>query len=74
MGKNPWLLLLSTTLASSLVPFLTSSTSIALPFIARELNISYSTANWINNFFLIPLSALVLIAGRIGDWVGRGKI
>ncbi|MEM0197471.1 MAG: MFS transporter [Fervidicoccaceae archaeon] len=74
LGKNPWLLLLSTTLASSLVPFLTSSTSIALPFIARELNISYSTANWINNFFLIPLSALVLIAGRIGDWVGRGKI
>ncbi|PNV80395.1 MAG: hypothetical protein C0179_05680 [Fervidicoccus sp.] len=74
LSKRPWILLLSTTLASSLVPFLSSSVSVALPAIAESVSISISKANWVNNSFLIPLAASVLIAGRIGDWWGRGRV
>lgn len=74
MSRRQWVLLLSTTLASSLVPFLSSSVSVAIATIAEDLRISLSFANWANNSFLIPLAATVLIAGRIGDWIGRSFV
>ncbi len=66
--------LLATTSASFLTPFTTSSIAIALPTLSEEFKVSLATINWVANIFLITLSSLILVVGRISDWFGRGRI
>ena len=66
--------LIATAMASFITPFTTSSIAIALPAIAEEFNVSLADVNWVANSFLIALASTVLIAGRAGDWLGKGRV
>src|SRR3954469_22393690 len=57
--------------ASLLVILDTTIVSVALPSIASELELSASGINWVVNAYLIPFGGLLLLAGRLGDLVGR---
>lgn len=48
--------------------------NVALPSIRRELGFTQSSLAWVVNAYLIPFGGLLLLAGRLGDLVGRKRI
>jgi EmrB/QacA subfamily drug resistance transporter len=48
--------------------------NVALPAIQRELHFSQSNLTWVVNAFLITFGSLLLLAGRLGDLVGRKRV
>src|SRR5271165_3990301 len=45
--------------------------AIAIPQIQRELSLSATAAQWVINGYLLALSALFAVGGKIGDVFGR---
>jgi EmrB/QacA subfamily drug resistance transporter len=48
-----------------------SIVTVATPAIQQDLGFSPAGLSWIMNAYLIPLGGLLLLAGRLGDLVGR---
>jgi EmrB/QacA subfamily drug resistance transporter len=48
--------------------------NVALPSIQRDLGFSQSSLVWVVNGYLITFGGLLLLAGRVGDLVGRRRI
>src|SRR3954470_24678704 len=48
--------------------------SIALPSIQRDLRFATSDLSWVVNAYLISFGGLLLLAGRIGDLIGRRRV
>src|SRR5207248_10825923 len=48
--------------------------NVALPAIQRDLGFSQSGLAWVVNAYLIPCGGLLLLAGRLGDLLGRKRI
>ena len=48
--------------------------NVALPSIQRELHFTQSSLTWVINGYLITFGGLLLLAGRMGDLVGRKKV
>ena len=70
---RPWILA-SAILASAMGFIDGSVTAIALPAMREGLGASLSQATWINNAYLLPLSALILVGGAIGDRYGVARV
>ena len=66
--------LIAAILASSLGFIDGSVVSIAIPAIRENLSASLSQVQWINNSYLLVLSALILTAGTIGDRFGLRRV
>ncbi len=48
--------------------------NVALPAIQRDLHFTQSNLTWVLNGYLITFGGLLLLAGRMGDLVGRKKV
>src|SRR3989337_33075 len=48
--------------------------NVALPSIQDDLGFSQSSLAWVVNAYLISFGGLLLLAGRLGDLVGRRRI
>src|SRR2546429_5832441 len=48
--------------------------NVALPSIQRDLGFSQSGLAWVVHAYLIPFGGLLLLAGRLGDLIGRKRI
>ena len=48
--------------------------NVALPSIQSDLHFSQSTLAWVVNAYLIAFGGLLLLAGRLGDLIGRRRI
>jgi EmrB/QacA subfamily drug resistance transporter len=48
--------------------------NVALPSIQSDLGFSQSTLAWVVNAYLIAFGGLLLLAGRLGDLIGRRRI
>src|SRR3984957_11417903 len=48
--------------------------NVALPSIQRELHFSQSNLTWVIDGYLITFGGFLLLAGRVGDLVGRKKV
>jgi EmrB/QacA subfamily drug resistance transporter len=48
--------------------------NVALPSIQQDLGFSQSNLAWTMNAYLIPFGGLLLLAGRLGDMIGRKRI
>src|SRR6187455_1178377 len=48
--------------------------NVALPTIQEDLGFSQSSLAWVVNAYLIAFGGLLLLAGRLGDLVGRKRI
>jgi EmrB/QacA subfamily drug resistance transporter len=48
--------------------------NVALPSIQRELHFSQGNLTWVLNGYLITFGGFLLLAGRLGDLVGRKKV
>ena len=48
--------------------------NVALPSIQDDLGFSQSSLAWVVNAYLIAFGGLLLLAGRLGDLIGRRRI
>jgi MFS family permease len=48
--------------------------NVALPTIQSDLGFSQSSLAWVINAYLIALGGLLLLAGRMGDLLGRKRV
>ena len=48
--------------------------NVALPSIQRDLHFSQSGLAWVVNAYLIAFGGLLLLAGRLGDLIGRRRV
>ncbi len=66
--------LIAATMASFLVPFMSSSINLAIPDIGREFRSTTLLLNWVVTSYLLASAAVLLPVGRLADIVGRKKI
>src|SRR5271165_196190 len=48
--------------------------NVALPSIQRELHFSQGNLTWVLDGYLITFGGFLLLAGRLGDLIGRKKV
>src|ERR1700739_2401038 len=48
--------------------------NVALPSIQRDLGFSQANLAWVVNAYLISFGGLLLLAGRLGDLLGRRRV
>jgi EmrB/QacA subfamily drug resistance transporter len=73
-AAHPRWTIAATMLASSLAFIDGSVTNVALPAIGKDLGGSASDLSWAINAYLLPLSALLLLGGALGDHYGRRRV
>ena len=48
--------------------------NVALPSIQHDLGFSQANLTWVVNAFLVTFGSLLLLAGRLGDLLGRRRV
>jgi EmrB/QacA subfamily drug resistance transporter len=71
---HPRLILATTILASSLSFIDASVVNVGLPALARSLGASGAGLSWVINGYTLPLTALLLLGGVLGDVYGRRRL
>jgi EmrB/QacA subfamily drug resistance transporter len=66
--------LLISTFAAFLTPFLTSAVNLALPSIGKDLHANAINLSWVISSFILTSAIFLLPFGRLGDIIGRKKI
>jgi EmrB/QacA subfamily drug resistance transporter len=66
--------LLATVLGSGMTMLDGTVVSVALPAIGRDLHASLDGLQWIVNGYTLPLAALILLGGSLGDLLGRRRV
>lgn len=73
-NRTQWMILFTTSLGTLIASLNTSIINIALPRITTYYEATLSTAEWVVMIYLLLMSSLVLIFGRLGDMYGYKKI
>jgi EmrB/QacA subfamily drug resistance transporter len=71
---HPRATLAATILGSSLAFIDGSVVNVALPALALNLEVSASNLPWVINAYLLPVGALTLLGGALGDHMGRRRL
>jgi EmrB/QacA subfamily drug resistance transporter len=66
--------LLVTTFAAFLAPFLSSSVNLALPAIGKDLHANAIGLGWVVSSYILSTAIFLMPFGRLGDIVGRKKV
>jgi EmrB/QacA subfamily drug resistance transporter len=72
--RNPWLALVVLCVGMLMIILDATIVNVALPTIQTDLGFSQSSLAWVVNAYLIPFGGLLLLAGRLGDLLGRRQI
>ncbi len=72
-ASGRWLLT-ATVLASGMAFLDATAVQVALPTLGRDLGASLSDLQWIINGYTLPLAALILLGGSLGDRYGRRRV
>src|SRR5216684_6625976 len=48
--------------------------NVALPSIQHDLNFTQANLTWVVNGYMIAYGSFLLVAGRVGDLIGRRKV
>jgi EmrB/QacA subfamily drug resistance transporter len=73
-SDHPNLILIMSILASSLAMIDGSVVNVGLQAIGHDLKGSGADLQWVVNAYLLPLSAILLLGGALGDRYGRARI
>ncbi|HKA12129.1 MAG TPA: MFS transporter [Candidatus Dormibacteraeota bacterium] len=74
MKNSRWISLLILCTGFLLIVVDMTIVNVALPSIQRDLGFSPSGLAWVVNAYLIAFGGLLLLAGRLGDLIGRKRI
>src|SRR6201994_4578477 len=69
-----WASLMVVCLAQLMIVLDVTIVNVALPSIQHDLNFSQANLTWVVNAFLVTFGSLLLLAGRIGDLIGRKRV
>lgn len=69
-----WIALIVVCLAMLMNALDSSIVNVALPSIQRQLHFSSANLTWVVDAYLIAFGSFLLVAGRLGDLVGRKKV
>src|SRR4051812_24852716 len=72
--RRRWASLFVVCLAQLMIVLDVTIVNVALPAIQRDLHFSQANLTWVVNAFLITFGSLLLLAGRLGDLAGRGRV
>src|SRR5437867_2940506 len=72
-ASGPWILA-ATILGSSMAFIDGTVVNVALPALQRSLNATVLDVQWIVEAYSLPLAALLLVGGSMGDRYGRRRI
>jgi EmrB/QacA subfamily drug resistance transporter len=72
--NNKWLLLIVVALGTLMSGINASSLNVANPVLSRHFGIGLEAVQWVTTVYLLVVSVLMLLLGRIGDRVGGYKI
>jgi EmrB/QacA subfamily drug resistance transporter len=73
-SRRRWMTLGVVCLAQLMIVLDVTIVNVALPAVQRELHFSQANLTWVVNAFLVTFGSLLLLAGRLGDLVGRKRI
>src|SRR5256714_8076432 len=72
--RNRWVALVVLCTGMAMIVLDVTVVNVALPAIQDDLGFSQSSLAWVVNAYLIAFGGLLLLAGRLGDLVGRRRI
>jgi EmrB/QacA subfamily drug resistance transporter len=72
--RRRWATLAVVCLAQLMIVLDVTIVNVALPSIQGDLDFAQGNLTWVVNAFLISFGSLLLLAGRIGDLVGRKRV
>jgi len=72
--RRRWAALAVVCLAQLMIVLDVTIVNVALPSIQRDLHFSQSGLTWVVNAFLVTFGSLLLLAGRLGDLLGRKRV
>src|SRR3712207_1527139 len=73
-SRDRWLALVVLCVGMLMIILDTTIVNVALPSIQDDLGFSQSSLAWVVNAYLIAFGGLLLLAGRLGDLVGRRRM
>jgi EmrB/QacA subfamily drug resistance transporter len=72
--RRRWTALFVVCLAQLMIVLDVTIVNVALPSIQRDLHFTQGNLTWVVNAFLVTFGSLLLLAGRLGDLVGRKRV
>src|SRR5213592_4812319 len=69
--RTRWVTLVVLCVGTLMIVLDATVVNVALPSIQRDLGFSQSSLAWVVNAYLISFGGLLLLAGRLGDILGR---
>ena len=72
--KNRWIALYVLCAGMLMIVLDATVVNVALPSIQDDLGFSQSSLAWVVNAYLIAFGGLLLLAGRLGDLIGRRRV
>jgi EmrB/QacA subfamily drug resistance transporter len=72
--RRRWMALGVVCLAQLMIILDTTIVNVALPSIQRELHFTQGNLTWVVNGFLVTYGSFLLLAGRLGDLLGRKRV
>ncbi len=72
--RRRWLALVIVCLAQLMIVLDTTIVNVALPSIQHDLHFTQGNLTWVINAFLVTFGSFLLLAGRLGDLLGRKRV
>src|ERR687887_2719671 len=72
--RSRWLALVVLCFGMLMIVLDATIVNVALPSIQEDLGFSQSSLAWVVNAYLIAFGGLLLLAGRLGDLLGRRRV
>src|SRR5438105_6298264 len=72
--RRRWTTLFVVCLAQLMIVLDVTIVNVALPSIQHNLHFTQADLTWVVNAFLVSFGSLLLLAGRLGDLLGRRRV
>jgi EmrB/QacA subfamily drug resistance transporter len=73
-SRRLWLVFTVLALGQFMALLDTTAVNVSLPSIQHDLHMSQVSLTWVSNAYLVTLGACLLVAGRLGDLLGRKQV
>jgi EmrB/QacA subfamily drug resistance transporter len=73
-NRRRWMALVVVCLAQLMIVLDTTIVNVALPAVQHDLHFTQGNLTWVINAFLVTFGSFLLLAGRLGDLLGRKRV
>src|SRR6188472_3367338 len=73
-SRSMWLTLAAMTLANSMILVDQTAVPLATPDVVQDLHAPVDLAQWLLTANILPLAALMVLGGRLGDLLGLRRV